>query len=128
MTIKTTVPDNSTDTSTTNQPIGQDLALKSPKKDPLRKTMKSVHSKPTPSIKTSNEIAKQRQRVIKCRAKKALKEEASIQRKEFLIQDNIKLETNISSINMQYQQLMELFRAHNNAQPDIDVFQLLQLN
>jgi len=66
--------------------------------------------------------------VNKCRAKKALNEEASSQRKEFLIQDNIQLETNIRSINMQYQQLIELFRAHNNAQPDIDVFQLLQLN
>ena len=128
MAIKTTVPDNLTDTSTNYKPNGQDLTSKPPKKEPIKKTKKSVQSKTTSSNKTANERAKQRERVKKCRAKKALNQEASSQRKEFLIQDNIKLETNISSINMQYQQLMELFRAHKNAQPYIDVFQLLQLN
>jgi hypothetical protein len=63
--------------------------------------------------------------VKKCRANKALKEEASSQRKQFLIQDNNQLETNINSLNMQYQQLMEILMAHKNAQPNIDVHQLI---
>lgn len=120
-TIKKTVPDNLPD----NGPNDQELTSKQHKTDPLRKTKTHVQTKPTPTTKTANERAKQRERVKKCRANKALKEEASSQRKQFLIQDNNQLETNINSLNMQYQQLMEILMAHKNAQPNIDVHQLI---